>query len=104
MELTTETYKAALKKVAAKPKEEQYMLLEFHYTRRVILPMKNALAIIAALEGANLIEDEDYGVPTFIPITKEFSFRLIPEKELNQIKVAVMLQVPMSEIKYLKDT
>jgi hypothetical protein len=102
MELTADIYADALKKVSIKTKEEQYMLMEFGYDKKCVVPLKQAVTIIECLENAQLF-DENYGskTPTLKPVQNEFRFRMFSEKELKDVKVAMLLDIPLQDIQKL---
>jgi hypothetical protein len=99
MELTIDQYKDALKKVSTKTKEEQYMLLDISYDRKFILPFKQAIAVMEALEGAMLFKEPYSGPPQLKPIEDDISMRPFSESELKNVKVAMLMKLPLNDIK-----
>lgn len=102
MELTKEDYLKAAKSVD-KAKKESYFLIQFNYDNGFVLPYKQGIKLIEAMEGAYLFRDKHYKPPVFKPVEDEFIIRLMSEDELTSIKVAQILNIGFSEAKGLKE-
>lgn len=102
MELTKEDYLKAAK-AATKVKKESYFLVQFTYDNGFVLPYKQGIQLIEAMEGSYLFRDRYDKPPTFKPIEDEFTIRVMSEDEITSIKVAQILNISLNEAKKLKD-
>lgn len=100
--MTLDEYKSALKQVKSEAKKESYFMLSFGYSNTFILPYSKANELLNSLEGALKYEDR-YGQPPIIGAIKSEDVRMSPfsHKELENIQVAALLKVPLSEIREL---
>lgn len=101
-------YAEALKKVkeANKNKGSNLMLIEFQWAFKVVLPYADGLAFMDSLKNAELIDsthdDEKIRIMAF-PRDK-VTITVMSQEEYDQIKMAELLQVKLSDIKKHKIT
>lgn len=96
-------YDAALKEVKTSKVGENFMLIEFYYNKKVILPYKDGVTVMAALANAEWLHD-GYGEKHRIaPIEKEAVKASIFSRQLyEEHKVATLLGVNLDELQLYK--
>lgn len=92
--------KEAAKKVRATKPKENLMLIRLTYSQRLILPYSQGLAFMAALENAEILEEE-YGKNKVIKHMLRDSIEavVLSRTEYEQIKIANLLGVSFDDIK-----
>ncbi len=93
-------YKQAIKLVQSSKTKENFMVIKLDYSKRLILPYKDGLAFLSALNNAEKLIFE-YGSTTRIEaIDREFiESTVMSHEEYEQIKIANLLQVTLEEVK-----
>jgi hypothetical protein len=102
MTLTNVDFQNAKKKLA-KTKEEKYLMMEFSYDRKLILPYKKALEVLQGLEDAFVFCERWDKPPDFKPLSDELKCQPMTEEEITTIKVAQLLGISYSDAKKLKE-
>lgn len=92
-------YAAAVKKIKTEKPPENYLTVQISYDTKLILPHKAGMALIAALENAEMLK-EKYSEPCrIVPLEQETLIsRMISAQEYQQIKIANLLNVSLEEI------
>lgn len=99
MELTE-----ALKKVRAEKPKENFMLLEFSYNNKIIVPHKDGVAVLNALVNAERYQD-DYNKPRRVVEVERDQFRstALSYAEYERLKLAALLNLTPEEVKELME-
>jgi hypothetical protein len=93
-------YKQALKLVQGSKTKENLMAIKLDYSKRLILPYKDGLAFLSALNNAEKLSSEYGSSPRIEAIDREFiEFTVMSHEEYEQIKIANLLQVTLEEVK-----
>jgi hypothetical protein len=93
--------KEAEKKIP-KEKHESYFLIDVSYDKKFVVPYKQGIALMSAMEGGYYFMDNWEKPPTFRPLEGDITIRPISEEEIKAIKVAQLLQLSLSEVKKIK--
>ena len=93
-------YKEALKAVTTKKPKDNYMVVELDYSLKLLLPFKDGLTFMTALNNAELLETS-YSKPTMItPIERDkIKSTVMSCDEYERIKIAALLQITPDEVK-----
>ena len=103
MIMTTQTYETpnyakARKEVHARKPENNYLLVDFAYDKKYILPYEDGIRLMAMLEKAEQLYKE-FGKPARIQGIKEhIECRTFSPQEYERIKMATLLQVDPESI------
>ena len=101
--MDADKYKAAAKKVNATKPSENFMVVQFFYNTKLILPHKAGLALLTALENAELFEDSYSDKCRIIPIECDtVSIQFMSLQEYQQIKIANILNVSLEDVKNIQ--
>lgn len=94
-------YTEALKKVQAKKPRENYMVVEFSYNCKLVVPYKDGAALISALTHAEQLSDSYSSSSKGIQPIDLHSVRsyVMSGQEYEQHKMAALLNVSIEEIK-----
>lgn len=94
----------AIKKVKAEKLQENYMVLEFSYNNKYLLPHKDGVAILAALANAEKLSDS-YGDPKRITEIERESVttRFMSHAEYTRFKLAGLLHIQPDEVKEMME-
>ena len=96
-------YEAAAKKVNATKPSENFMVVQFSYDTKLVLSHKAGLALITALENAELFKESYSDGCKIIPIERgAISTQFMSLQEYQQIKIANILNVPLSDVKNIQ--
>lgn len=89
----------ALKELYSKTSRDNFMLIEFDYSKHLLLPYDEALTFLGCLKQAELYT-ERYNEPKRIGAlpTDTFKTRILSRKEYEDIKIAAMLGVTVDEL------
>lgn len=92
-------YAEALKKTTADKTKENFMLINFSYDKKVVLPYKDGVAFMQALSHAELLT-EGYNEPTNIAgLDRDaVTSRVMSHAEYIRIKVATLLGIKLDEV------
>lgn len=96
---STKEYLAAWKKVTSTKPDEGYLVFQFGYESKIILPHKEGVALIDCLRAAEHLEDP-YGKTPEIKVldrNKITMYRMAAE-EYNNIKIAAILKLTYAEV------
>ena len=101
--MDADKYKAAAKKVNATKPSENFMVVQFFYNTKLILPHKAGLALLTALENAELFKDSYSNKYRIIPIEHNtVSTQFMSLQEYQQIKIANILNVSLEDVKNIQ--
>ena len=93
-------YQKALKTVEDKKSKSGYMVIEFGYSNKMILPHKEGIAILTSLNMAEHFDEAYSGVSRITPFDRtKLSAFIMSAEEYQQYKIAALLNVPVNEIK-----
>lgn len=93
-------YKQAIKLVQSSKTKENFMVIKLDYSKRLILPYKDALAFLSALNNAEKLISEYGSTPRIEAIDCEFiESTVMSHEEYERIKIANLLQVTLEEVK-----
>ena len=97
-------YEEALKKVRAEKPKENFMVLEFGYSNKFLLPHSAGAAIVAAMAHAEQLKD-GYGDPKRISGIERDAFRVgqMSSQEYEHWKMAGLLNITPDEVKTLME-
>lgn len=97
-------YEEAAKKVRDEKPKENFMVIEFGYENKFLLPHKHGVAVLDAMANAERLQ-EGYGEPKRIlelPRDAVIS-RLMSSQEYARFKIAALLNVTPEEVKEAQD-
>lgn len=97
-------YEDAARKVRVANKENRnsHMMVELRYDTIIVLPYAAGLALLAALENAELYDDDYREGKTINPVKPgTFKTQILSAQEYNNIKVAQLLQIPLEQVEAL---
>ena len=94
----------AIKKVKAEKPQENFMVLEFSYNNKFLVPHKDGVAIMAALANAEKLI-ESYGDPKrIVEIDREhITTRFMAHTEYQRFKLAALLNITPTEVKEMME-
>lgn len=92
-------YPTALKTVEQSKTQSNFMTMEFSYNLMIVLPHKAGLAIIEALNQAEVYDTNYSRDSTISPLEqKHFKANFLPISEYRQIKMAALLGITVQEL------
>ena len=101
--MDADKYKAAAKRVNATKPSENFMVMQLSYGTKLVLSHKAGLALIAALENAELFKESYSDKCKIIPIERDaISTQFMSLQEYQQIKIANILNVPLGDIQNIQ--
>ena len=103
MESNRKKYEEALKSIS-KTKEEQYFLVDITYELKLILPFKKAMELMASLEEALVYIPSYSKAPNLKPLEKEITFYAMSKNQINDIRVANLLNITREEAEKMRET
>jgi hypothetical protein len=97
-------YAEAAKIVKAEKPKDNFMILEFAYNAKFIVPHKEGVAIIAAMVNAEKLQD-GYGDPKrIVEIERDYlSTRWMSYAEYQRYKIAGLLNITPDEVKEMME-
>lgn len=93
-------YAEALKKVTAAKPKENYMVIQFAYNCKIVLPHKDAISFMSALNNAEILEEpynDQHRISEFDRTVIEA--RIMSNAEYTRFKIAALLGVKPEELK-----
>jgi hypothetical protein len=92
-------YQEAVKKVSNRKVKENFLLIEFYYDKKLILPYKEGMAFVGALSNAEQLH-EPYSKPKSItPLERDLlKTTILSHTEYEQIKIAQLLKVSLEDV------
>lgn len=92
-------YEDALKKIYGKQQKDNFLIIEFDYSKNILLPYDDGLKFLACLKNAELL-NEQYSKPKTIGSfdSSHFKTRILSRKEYEDIKVASLLGITVEEL------
>jgi len=92
-------YKEALKTVSTQKARENFMLIEFQWDKKIVLPYKDGLALVGCLANAELL-NEQYSKPKTITGIERDSFKttILSRDEYELIKISHLLGLTLEEV------
>ena len=100
--ITADDLNKAIKAVRAEKKAESYVRIDKEYGTFLVLPYKQGLAFMQALEGAEIFEERYSGPPQCKPISDLFAMRPMSREEYEDYKVAELLGIPYADAKRIR--
>lgn len=101
--MTKEEYQAAAKSVTGKKPTENYMVVQLSYDTKLVLSHKAGLALVAALENAELLKDSYSDRCKIIPMERDsLTSHFLSTQEYQQIKIANLLNVPLADVQNIQ--
>lgn len=98
--MNADEYQKALKTVQTKKAKDSYMVIEFGYSNKVILPHKEGIILLTSLNTAEHFEEAYSGVSRIEPFDREkLKASIMSAEEYQQYKIAMLLNVPVQEIR-----
>lgn len=93
-------YKEAVKKVQAKKPKENLLLVTLGYDNKILLPHKDGIALLAALNSAEQFNDP-YGKPHSITEMdrSKITIAQMSHEEYERYKIAALLGITVEEVK-----
>ena len=97
-------YEDALKKLKAEKPKDNFMILEFGYDTKFVMPHKHGVAMLEALTNAERLR-EGYGDPKRITEIERDSVisRVMSHQEYERFKIAGLLNISPDEVKEFAD-
>lgn len=96
--------KMALADLYNKAPKDNFMLIEFDYSKCLLLPYDEALKFLACLKQAELFTDRYNEPKKILPFPSDiFKTRTLSRKEFEDIKVAAILGVTVDELNALDE-
>lgn len=93
------TYEEALKSVTKKTSESGYLSFRFEYSKTLILPYKEGIAFLSALEKAEQLEDKYNTQPGVRCLDKDFVVvTLVSSQQYHNVKIAMLLGVSLETV------
>lgn len=79
--------------------KENFLAIEFDYSKSIVLPYDEGLRFVACLKNAELLE-EQYNKPKAVKAFESayFKTRILSRKEYEDIKIAAMLGITVDEL------
>lgn len=98
--MNIDEYQKALKVIQTKKPKEGYMVIEFGYSNKLILPHKEGITLLTALNSAEHFEENYSSVSHILPFDRtKLSASLMSAEEYQQYKIAALLNLPVRDIK-----
>lgn len=93
-------YEEAAKKIRAEKPKDTFMVLEFLYDCKYVMPHKHGLAVLGAMANAELL-NEGYGTTKRIDELERDSVtsRIMSHQEYERFKIAALLNITPDEVK-----
>jgi hypothetical protein len=94
-----QNYEDALKKLYSKTPKDNFLVIEFDYSKSILLPYDEGLKFLGCLKTAEMF-NEQYNKPKSIEAfdSSRFKTRILSRKEYEDIKVANLLGVTVEEL------
>jgi hypothetical protein len=94
-------FKEALKKVQSSKVKENMIIVDMSYDKKLVLPYNQGLALLSALEHAEqMTENYSEKKKTITGVSpKEIKFTVMSRNEYEQIKIAMLLNVSLEDVK-----
>ena len=102
-DITADDLNKAIKAVRAEKKAESYVRIDRDYNTFLVLPYKQGIAFMQALEGAEIFEGYYNDPPLIRPISGMFTMRPMSRQEYEDYKVAQLLGISYNEVKQLRE-
>jgi hypothetical protein len=94
-------FKEALKKVQSSKVKENMIVVELSYDKKLVMPYSQGIALLSALENSEqLTENYSEKKKTITGLSpKEIKFTVMSRNEYEQIKIAMLLNVSLEDVK-----
>ena len=94
----------AVKKVKADKIKDNFMVLEFSYDNKLILPHKDGISILSALANAERLQDPYGGPKRITEVERDLvTTKLMSNFEYERYKIAALLQITPDEVKEMME-
>lgn len=93
--------KEAIKKAQSHKPKENLLTFQFTYGEKFVLPYKDGLTLMTALQNAEIIKEDYSAKRTRIQSVPENHIRcvVLSRTEYEQIKISQLLDVPLDDVK-----
>lgn len=93
-------YNEAVKKLKTQKVKENYLCIKTDYSTKIILPYKEGLAFMSALENAEQFTEKYQEPHRIVPFNKEtLTVTLMSGEEYEQYKIAALLNVDIEDVR-----
>lgn len=97
--MDADAYNKAVKTSQTKVVKKPYMVINFSYGLKVIMPYEKGIALLATMENVEEFDEAYSGVSRIRPIDRsKLNASIMSSEEYQQYKVAALLNVPVTEI------
>lgn len=97
-------YPEALKKVQTSKVQSNFLLISLGWDQKYVFPYKEGLAFIAAFETALRFKEEYDNKTRLTPIDRnQIDFHILSRQEYEDIQVAGLLNLKLSEVKEMRN-
>lgn len=97
--VTQKAYDETLKKIYSSKPKENFLLIEFDYTKSLLLPYDEGLKLLSCFKSAELYEERYSQPKRILPFNSEtFKTRTLSRQEYEDIKIAALLGVTVEEL------
>lgn len=93
------TYKEALAKLKAKPNKGNWVAVDTGYNQRLLLPFAQGTALLASMENALKLDGWGDDLKLVSEVTDVLTCKLMSALEVEQLQIAQLLGIPLSEVK-----
>ena len=101
--MDADKYKAAAKRVSDTKPSENFMVVQLSYDTKLVISHKAGLALITALENAELFKESYSDKCKIIPIERDaISTQFMSLQEYQQIKIANILNISVEDVKNIQ--
>ena len=96
-------YEQALKKVQAKKTKENYFVFTLAYDSKLVLPHKDGIILLTALQNAEFLHDPYNGKQSIAELPRDkIQVNQMSQEEYEQFKIAALLDITVAEVKEQK--
>jgi hypothetical protein len=93
-------YKEALKTVQAKKPKENFLVFQFAYDKKFVLPHKDGVALVLAMAQAEQLKDPYQEQHSIGGLDRDaFTTTSMSYEEYEQYKIAALLRIPLKEVR-----
>lgn len=98
-------YKDALKTVQAKKPKDNFLVFQFAYDKKFVLPHKDGVALVQAMSQAEQLKDPYREQHSIGGLDRDaFTTTSMSYEEYEQYKIAALLRIPLEEVRQLQLT
>lgn len=102
--INQEQFDAAVKATKAEKPKDNFMIIEFRYDHKFVLPHKDGVALLASMANAERLQDGYNEPKRILELDREsISTRQFSRQEYERYKMAAILGVSPDDIKKYAD-